>query len=511
MTIHFSRHVLRCAALFTLLLPAAVFLLTWVRPLIALPCAAMLAAAFCGYVKSRNSAPSSDAFGEEADVFECRVSVLALMIACALMWTFFSGIGGLFYQTEDHYGRNAIFHDMLNQRWPVYFEGTPYALTYYIAYWLLPALAGKAAAALFGGGLLWGAANAALFLQTVWCLTITLLLYLSLLRIKTAVKSVLCLLLFVLFSGMDGLMIPFFPNWWNNQIEWWAQGYQFSSNTTCLFWVYNQALPAWLAMMVLMSRPGDIGSYALIGLAAFPFSPMPFIGLMVYFVGLALLSLVQAIRKNGAAAGAKKTLVSCLTARNLLACTSIAPSFILYFMANDASSGAPLRFDLYFNSYGTVPALLRLALFLVIEFAAYSLCIGRRFFKNPVFLLTQLSLVLAPMLRIGYGQDFSMRASIPGLIAMTVFCAKYLIEASVSKRRLGAWVLSGLLLVGSITPLLEFARGVYKAKTAGTIFLASDPFQTVLHPEADTHNFICKDVTTSTFYKHFARKGSLKQ
>ena len=502
-SIRFSRHALRSAALLTLLLPAAIFLVTWLRPLFGLPAAAGLIAAFALYVRS-TKAPARDVFGHEDDAFDCPVSVLALVLLCALLWTFFSGIGGLFYQTEDHYGRNAIFSDMLNHTWPVYFEGTPYALTYYIAYWLLPALLAKGAAAVLGLGALWGAANAALFLQTLWYLVLSLLLFLSLLRAKSLVKSTLALLLFVLFSGMDGLAIPFFADWWNNQLEWWAQGYQFSSNTTCLFWVYNQALPAWLALLLLLDHPGDVGSFALIGLAAFPFSPMPFIALMVYFVGLAIVKGGALMRKHGAPAGIRQLLLSCMTARNLLACICIAPAFIPYFMANAASGGAPFRFDIYVGSYGAAQAVIRLLLFLLIEFGAYALIIRRRFQQNPVFLLTALSLLLAPMFRIGYGQDFSMRASIPGLMAMCLFCGRYLLaEKNVS--RLGAAALALLLAVGCITPAMEFLRGVYKVRQAGTIFLTANPFETVLHPDADTHNFICQDTSDALFYRHLAQ------
>ena len=502
-SIRFSRRSLRSAALLTLLLPAAVFLITWLRPALGLPMAAGLAAAFLLYVRA-NASPAWDLFGREDDAFDCPVSVLALVILCALLWTFFSGIGGMFYQTEDHYGRNAIFGDMINHAWPVYFDGTPYALTYYIAYWLLPALAAKGAAAFLGAGALWPAANAALFLQTVWYLVVTLLLFLSLTRAKGLFKTTLLLLLFVFFSGMDALAIPFFPNWWNNQLEWWAQGYQFSCNTTGLFWVYNQALPAWLAMLLLLDHPEDIGSYALIGLSAFPFSPMPFIGLMVYFIGLAAAKGHALIRKDGVAAGAKALLARCLTARNLLACACIAPAFIPYFMANAASGGAPFRFDLYIDSYGAPEAIARLALFLVIEFGAYALLLSKRFGKHPVFLLTALSLILAPMFRIGYGQDFSMRASIPGLITLCLFCGRYLL-AEKPPCRIATLALAALLMIGSITPIMEFARGAYKVKTAGTIFLTANPFQTVLHPDADTHNFICPDVNDAFFYRYLAK------
>lgn len=502
-SIRFSRRALRIAALLSLLLPSASFLLTWLRPALGLPMTAALAAAAALYIKASKE-PSKDVFDHEDDAFDCPVSVFALVCLCALLWTFFSGIGGLFYQTEDHYGRNAIFSDMLNHTWPVYFEGTTHALTYYIAYWLLPALAARGAAAVLGAGALWPAANAALFVQTLWFLIIALLLFLSLIRAKGLVKNTLLLLLFVFFSGMDGLMIPFFPDWWNNQLEWWAQGYQFSSNTTGLFWVYNQALPAWLAILLVMDNPRDVGSYALIGLCAFPFSPMPFIGLMVYFIGLALLEGISLTQRLGAARGIRALLVSCMTARNLLACVSIAPAFIPYFMTNAASGGAPFRFDIYAGSYGTAQAVLRLLLFLVIEFGAYALILSKRFGRNPVFLLTALSLVLAPMFRIGYGQDFSMRASIPGLMALCLFAGRYLFAEKNAKRS-AVVLLSFLLLVGSITPVMEFVRGAYKVKQAGTIFLTANPFKTVLHPEADTHNFICEDVTDAFFYRHLAR------
>ena len=45
MMIHFSRRALRCAALATLLLPAAAFLLTWVRLPVSVPCVLAIAAA----------------------------------------------------------------------------------------------------------------------------------------------------------------------------------------------------------------------------------------------------------------------------------------------------------------------------------------------------------------------------------------------------------------------------------------------------------------------------------
>lgn len=514
MTLCISRHTLRTAALLTLLIPGVLFLLTWVKAVIALPSAAAALWAFWLYARKARSVPlGRDAFGSEEEAFTLPLLPLLAVIACALLWTFFSGIGGCFYQNEDHYGRNAILHDLLNHGWPVYFEGTPYALTYYLAYFIVPALVGKAACAVLGPGALWGAANAALFLQTVWFLVLAFALLLSLVRARGLFSVCLSLLVFVLFSGMDVLMGSFNAEAWNHQVEWWAGTYQYSSLTTDLFWVYNQAVPAFLATVLLLSRPWDIGSYALIGLSALPYSPMPFIGLMAYFVGLALLRLALDVRAQGLR-GVRTLLSRCLTARNLLACIGLAPCFCLYFMANSASSDSPLRLETYAYAYGGLLAFTRLLLFALVEFGAFSLVMGARYCRDPLFGLTQAALLLIPWFRVGYSMDFSMRASIPGLVLMAVYAIRFLLEGFFPGRdarrlpgsgRFAAALLALLLLVGAGTPLLEFERGVYKVKTAGTIFLTADPFGTVLHEDANTYNFICNDVSQSAFYRYLAR------
>ena len=500
-----TRH-LRAAGLLCLLLPAAAFLLTWVRPVIAVPSCAMLAAAFCLFLRRDRKQPMADAFGDND---ELHISVLGLMavIACAVVWTFLSGMGGLFYQNEDHYGRNAIFHDMLENPWPVYFEGTDFALTYYIAYWILPALFAKGAALILGNGVLWSAGNAALFMQTVLFLVVIFLLLLSLVRAKKLFAVLASLLAFVMFSGMDGLPAAL-KNDWNNQIEWWAETYQFSCNTTCLFWVYNQALPAWIATLLLLSRPMDLGWYALLGLAAFPFSPMPFIGMFFLMGCMFIWQLAGGLRSEGLVSRLKTLFFSCLTPENLLACAAILPSFGLYFMSNQASSEGGFTMQLFFYAWGAAKALSRLVLFWLIEFGALALVMAPRHKKAPLFVLSCLSLLLAPMFRLGFKADFSMRASIPGLTVLCVYAIHMLLEGfSQRGARTQACLLTLLLSLGAITPMLEFERGAYKVMQSGTIFLTSDPFKTVLHENADTFNFICNDVNNSTFYKHFARKG----
>lgn len=507
--IRISRGALRTAGLLLLALPSCAFLLTWVRPAVGVPCVLALVAAWSLFARRERTRRMEDAFGDRDEAFSLSRLSLALIIACAVLFTFFSGIGGLFYQNEDHYGRNAILHDLLENSWPVYFEGTSYALTYYIAYWLLPALFAKAASLFLGSGVLWSAANAALFAQTVVFLTVIFLLFVSLVRARSALSVCVSLLAFVLFSGMDALALPFYPDWWNSQLEWWGEVYQFSSHTTCLFWVYNQAVPAWLAILLLMTRPKDFSSYALIGLCAFPFSPFPFVGLFFCMMLMAVWALVRCARTQHAGRSAATLLRACLSPENLLACAAILPCFGPYFMANQASGDSPLHAELFIYAFGVRDALLRLVRFELIEFGALALALSRRYRRDPLFVIAMLSLVLSPIFRMGYKADFSMRASIPGLTLLCVYAVRFLLESFSRRQSLpAAAVVALILLIGSVTPLTEFARGVYKVKTAGTIFLTSDPYQTVLHEEADTFNFICEDVNEAFFYRHLARKGA---
>ena len=115
--------------------------------------------------------------------------------------------------------------------------------------------------------------------------------------------------------------------------------------------------------------------------------------------------------------------------------------------------------------------------------------------------------MLAPLVRMGYKADFGMRVSIPALTLLCVCAVRLLLDARERRQeRYAAGVLALFLLIGSVTPLLEFERGAYKVMLAGTNFMYSDPYKTVLCEDADTFNFICEDTSSSFFYRHLARR-----
>ena len=183
-----------------------------------------------------------------------------LIFLICLVWVFWSGIGGYFFQSSDHGARNAIYNDLLNFNWPVIYEKGRY-LNYYFGYWLPSAFLTKVISKLFLIDLL----KIGEFILYIYTVIFVFVIVLQLLkRFSISKKNIIILIsCLIFFSGLDicALIIKLLlkgdfnfsyelAKWWNyddsifNHIEWWANHWQYSSNTTQLFWVFNQALPA---------------------------------------------------------------------------------------------------------------------------------------------------------------------------------------------------------------------------------------------------------------------------
>ena len=68
-------------------------------------------------------------------------------------------------------------------------------------------------------------------------------------------------------------------------LEWWAADFQFTSMTSQLFWVFNQAIPAWLATMMISVQKDCKNILFILSLCMLS-STIPFVGLIpivIYF------------------------------------------------------------------------------------------------------------------------------------------------------------------------------------------------------------------------------------
>lgn len=469
-------------------LPVFIFLAGWLRLLIAIPvCAIFLISMFL----LQKNTPEPVAW----HLTRKDTGVIAAVLLILALWVFLSGIGGFSFQNLDFDDRNAILRDLINKSWPVIYnfpaesagmiEGIGEIplqgmLSYYIAFWLPAALFGK----LFG----WYAANVFLYF---WALTGTVLVVYYISRILRR-ASVWTVLIFVFFSGLDivGYILRYkgaAPSLISH-IEWWS-GYQYSSNTTLLFWVFNQALVPWLAMLLLLNMKNTKSLFFLYALL-FLYAPFPFLGFLPFvlwkaYQGYPLSSGAEKDAEKDAEKGAEKDSRTRLPYRflcwgwdgvrravsfeNLAGGISLLTVVFLYF-SNNVSSGR------YMGLNTIVPAYFS---FFVFEVGLYILLLFVFFRKDPVYWICLISLLLIPLYQVGDYQDFCTRVSIPAIFMVHILIQKTLLgrpdlaesaktaaenrffALSGRDKKLAAVILTIMLCFGAAVPIQEISRSIW--------------------------------------------------
>jgi hypothetical protein len=201
---------------------------------------------------------------------------------------------------------------------------------------MIPALFGKAALLITGNpNFAWTLANIVLWFWMSLGVFIFLALMLVTLNIRKMNHVYIALLTVVFFSGLDvaAILIEGGSAFFTPPIlhlEWWENGFQYSSMTTVLFWVFNQGVAAWIAVMCVINEK-SVKNYALIGLLLLPYAPLPLIGL--FFIAAAL-AVVRAAK-----IGVRDFFKEAASPQNIMAVASILPVFALYYAANAALEG----------------------------------------------------------------------------------------------------------------------------------------------------------------------------
>ena len=495
------------------LLPVVVFSLLWLRPAVGILVACVVIAAgvlavcpaFLDRVPWLGSQahwrgaklPSPFAASNELDGRSLQLSwkVLLVLAAVAVAWCFFGGQGGMWAQSTDWTVRNAVFQDLILRPWPVYYNDGATALVYYINHWMVPAALARAAFIATGSAAMaLGLGNALLLAWTSAGVFLVELLVIVLLRATKVKAIVFAVALLVLFSGMDALgmavralagsqmpsplpLDPYDGSLYLH-LEWWAGlgAYQFSSNTTLLFWVFKQTvIPCICTCMLLLSR--NVSSVVLIVVACLASGPYAGVGLAVIGFALAVASLVKECRHGDSLSAWACSLVSPV---NVLAVVP-AVVYAAYFLCNQSIKTSESRL----SAFGPLPevSIAVLILFLVLEVGVYLAIVGIDFWREPLFWAVALLLLLAPLVHVGSPYEFCCRATIPALFCLMLMCGVFLMNRASSgsahsaASRIAAWVLAACLAVGAITPLTEFARGtvaVFDKGIAGAVQPASD-------------------------------------
>jgi hypothetical protein len=411
-----------------LIIPFLVFCAGWLRVSISIPVVLCLLWVIWN---------SRDDFGGTAELIPDKPLLITFLLAG--LWVFLSGVGGYAFQNWDHNWRNVVLHDLIMYDWPVYYStpdtGPITMLVYYVGYWLPSAFVGK----FFG----WQFANFTLFLWT-WFGVLLLALHLGLVLKSSPVKA---LLLFIFFSGADLIGVWLFSGEYPTllppitHLEIWSGNLQYSSFTTQLFWVFNQAVPAWLCIIfILRNTQNEVHAFhkVLIWSLCFFLAPLASIGLFPYL-------LVEIFKQfnSGNFSGSRRYEI--LVASGLTVLISY-----LYFSANTAAQ------ERGFQSL----AIKDFLVFFLLEGGLLWLLLTPHKWRDPHWMVTGLLLIFIPFIQLGSGRDFVMRASISPLFFLMAMTGEALFQ-KVPSRALRI-VFGVVLFVGALTPLYEINRSIYR-------------------------------------------------
>jgi len=440
------------ATLFYLSVPILIFFIGWLRLTIALPLALLLCAGLVSYLRSITT--------QSVDRHLVTKPQLAVALLITFGWVYLSGIGGYSHQDWDHHYRNAVFNDLIKFDWPIYFQFAPdytfeflaghnASLNYYFAYWLPAALVGK-----------WAGQSAANVCLLLWTYVGVLLVFFHLFRLLKSRYLLLAIVLFALWSGLDvlgKLLIQRHFVGFTEPIEIYYY-FSYTSFTTDLFNVFNQALPAWLVTLWVLTYRERIPVLPIALL--FPYGPFPFISLTVFYGLYFIVENYAYWRSNTTVALIQKSWARIDLLSALAAVVAIGFPFLAFYKAH-----FPVNINQFFGARlvgESLPDSLLIVGFYILTFILeaglfYALIrwISPATYKEhkSVFWLSFLLLLLIPLWEAGLWRDFASRGSIP-MLTVAAFLMIRAISEVVEQRRfqLSSIVVAVVLVLSWFTP-----------------------------------------------------------
>lgn len=471
-----------------LAIPILIFFMGWLKWYFAVPACFILVVSFYKFIQG-----SPELWFPELSRRTIEIIIMVFVLIC--VWVYMSGIGGMVYQNPDHQYRNGIFRLLVEENWPVINQENNRGLIYYIAYWLPAAVVGKIFGIDFGTRF-----------QAIWAIAGICILYYFICAWRKKL-TLWPLIFFIFFSGLDYLGAltmgtPGIQFGSTESIEFWASGlYQYSSNTTMLFWVFNQALPCWIIIVLLINQK-DIKNLVLLLAMSMLSSTLPFVGLIPFVLYyLIRLSHYKDIRKF---------IKSLFSFNNVIAGGIVGVCSFLYLMGNSASNrigsastsaanlGVVERADV-----SRTAVILLIIVFCFFEFGIYCALIYKYQKNNPLLYIVCISLIIAPFIKVGSGTDFCMRASIPALFFLMLLIIQT-IEEIKYKDKVLLFAIILALAIGAITPIHEMGRTIRNtAERCDTLMPILDeeiPGDIIMN----SPNF-SGDLNNNLFYKVFAK------
>lgn len=441
-------------------LPIIVFITGWLRLEVGILPFCLLIIALLMVLYKRGRSSSLVPIVEPCAELKISPVVLLTLMVCLFVWCLFAGQGGFVVQTYDWNWRNATFRDLITHDWPVRYDQWNRALVFYAGHWLVPALVGKLALGAIGDAqCAWRIGNIALLIWTYCGVLLVLAQLLLLLNASSSRRQLGVLLLLVFFGGCGALGTISLRFWhyvdgapyrfsWLEFDPWWSGWYQFSSNSTCLYWVFHQTVAPWVAIL-LIARGVRLSDVAFILSLVLICAPLPSIGI-AFFVSVLVVRCLVELTKLGKWRDAVSSVVSL---QNMIGVFVVVPVVALYLSANPQCGG----FSFVWSDMPCLFFVRRTLLFLFCEVGLYFL-LTYKWLSNNIWWRSSLAwLCFCPLVRVAGGQpDFCMRASIPAMMILSVMCYySYIKYKSLDLHGKQMSVLLLCMVIGALVPWRE--------------------------------------------------------
>lgn len=504
------------AAYLILLVPVVIFFFGWLRWYYAVAATAILAFGFIWLYRSD--------YLEKKDSVKIPWVHLVLIIAALGLWTAMSGSCGVSLSLRDITWRNTILRDLISYSWPLYYD-TGYAMAYYVVFWMVPALVGKA----FG----WGAALFTLWIWETLTVSVSVLLIAHLLKADKPSVFWMIAGVFMFWSGLNlvgsaitevggvnlyGFSMTHNESYLDAFFNGESTNFYYRSNIDCIEESYNQ-IALWLCVPLMLGNR-KIHSFIFLGVLLLPYSPWALLGIIPLMLVLGCVEMIGYIKKSGAGKGLLKTLKELFSIPNLAMLLGCVVIFVTFFMSGAHMSGASGAATS--SSSGHAFGLLtfskfRLAnwatylIFICCEFLVFALFLYKENKRDPLFWVMLIWLMIAPLVWVGTisGRDFCMDGSLPALFVLMIYMMQHL-KDKVMGKPLGFFNLAFVvvLTIAMASPALELCYQVEKMYAAKSISVMETPEKVYSfegQPLDSISNFVCADPSKSFFFKYLAK------
>jgi hypothetical protein len=451
--------------------------------------------------------------------------------ALLVLWLSFSGVGGLGFQNPDYQGHNPLLLQLILQNWPLTIDlgGNSARYVYYLAYYLPAGLIGKITGK-------WLVANAVMFIWTLFGVWIAFAWFVVISRIKLKRKARRLFglaLLFCLAGGLDLIGAYIIKQRSFNMfahVDFWAELFQYSSNTTLIYWVPQHTVAIWLVTGVTVFYyfyPQNLKYLGTILMASMLWSPFGVVAILPYLILLGLYYLLQhkywkyifnipSLFYNLSAMGVGIIIILYLSSNQFkypigwawqfteikLLITSLVSFWLLEFALLAIIILSFLAFGIglrnIWASFWDEASRFRTAILLQEKFD-----IDVRQFC--LFVITIALLFVLPLYRMGIFNDLVMRGSIPYLFIFWAFVSKVIFDTNKKIIRKYLWLYIPILviiLLGFFSSVAEIARSVKYYQFGPPKYTEIESYSYEYDPDKVIQR---AGVDDALFYRYFSR------